>query len=203
MCLNHKSESGCKFGDKCRKAGGQPSRKSKKGGAKGSVALLKETIQLGCVSHDSPQRKSILRENGKVGIESHGQLLKDHDASRENSGEEQSIETPKQERCFRRDPKELAMDVYKFKKELKDTFYSPTEAWVTPAPSSTKSEERHFVIDSGKGLELRTVVTTNGKVQTSEEAQVYVHDLHIFVTVEDIPAVLSLGKLDKRARLHV
>ena len=36
-------------------AGGQLSKKSKKGGAEG------------CVSHDSPQRKSILRENGKLG----------------------------------------------------------------------------------------------------------------------------------------
>ena len=43
-----------------------------------------------------------------------------------------------------------------------------------------------------------TVVTANGEVQTNEEAQVYVHDLHIFVTVqllEGAPAVLSLGKL--------
>ena len=40
----------------------------------------------------------------------------------------------------------------------------------------------------------------NGEVQTKEEAQVYVHDLHIFVTVqllEDSLAVLSLGKLCK------
>ena len=42
------------------------------------------------------------------------------------------------------------------------------------------------------------VITTNGEVQTSEEAQGYVHDLELFVTVqilEDTPAVLSLGKL--------
>ena len=42
------------------------------------------------------------------------------------------------------------------------------------------------------------VVTATGEVQINEEAQVYVHDLHIFVTVEllvDTPAVLSLGKL--------
>ena len=45
-----------------------------------------------------------------------------------------------------------------------------------------------------------TVVTANGEVQTNEEAQVYVHDLHLFVTVqllEDTPAVLSPGKLCK------
>ena len=41
-------------------------------------------------------------------------------------------------------------------------------------------------------------VTANGEVQTNEEAQVYVHDLDLFVTVqlfEEMPAVLSLGKL--------
>ena len=36
----------------------RPSKKSKKGGAKGSVALLKESTQLGCVSQDSYPKKS-------------------------------------------------------------------------------------------------------------------------------------------------
>ena len=43
-----------------------------------------------------------------------------------------------------------------------------------------------------------TVVTANGEVQTNEEAQVYVHDLDLFVTVsllDETPTVLSLGKL--------
>ena len=43
-----------------------------------------------------------------------------------------------------------------------------------------------------------TVATANGEVQTNEEAQVYVHDLGLFVTVQildDAPAVLSLGTL--------
>ena len=42
------------------------------------------------------------------------------------------------------------------------------------------------------------VTTANGEVQTFEEAQVYVHDLGLLVTVQlldDTPAVLSLGKL--------
>ena len=75
-----------------------------------------------------------------------------------------------------------------------------------------------FVVDSGASLymlskrDLRpvemdtlrrfrtptTVVTANGEVQTNEEAQVHVHDLGLFVTVqllEEPPAVLSLGKL--------
>ena len=42
------------------------------------------------------------------------------------------------------------------------------------------------------------VVTANVEVQTNEEAEVYVHDLNFFVTVqllEDALADLSLGKL--------
>ena len=42
------------------------------------------------------------------------------------------------------------------------------------------------------------VVTANGEVQTNEEAQVYVHDLDLFVTVQildDTLAFRSLGKL--------
>ena len=45
-----------------------PARSQRKvGGARGSVALLKESIQLGWVSQDSCPRKSILREQGKLG----------------------------------------------------------------------------------------------------------------------------------------
>ena len=42
------------------------------------------------------------------------------------------------------------------------------------------------------------VLTANGEVHTHEEAQVFVHDLNLFVTVrllEETPAVLWLGKL--------
>ena len=72
-----------------------------------------------------------------------------------------------------------------------------------------------FVVDSGASMHMlrkkdsssddmdtlrrsrnpTTVMTANGEVQTNEEAQVYVHDLDLFVTVqllENTPAVLSL-----------
>ena len=45
----------------------KPSKKSKKGGVKGSVATLKESVQLSFVSQDSYPRKSIPREPGKLG----------------------------------------------------------------------------------------------------------------------------------------
>ena len=35
----------------------QPSKKSKQSGVKGSVVLLKESIQVGCVSQDSPSEQ--------------------------------------------------------------------------------------------------------------------------------------------------
>ena len=56
----------------------KPSKKSKKGVAKASVALLKESTQLGCVSQDSHPRKSILRERGKIGIKTRRQILQRH-----------------------------------------------------------------------------------------------------------------------------
>ena len=85
-------------------------------------------------------------------------------------------------------------------------------------PTTKLPEEREVVVDSGASThmlsqkdlssdELETlrrsrnptvVVTANGEVQTNEEAQVYVHDLGLFVTVyllDDTPAVLSLGEL--------
>ena len=55
VCLNHKSEKGCVHGDKCHfrhvEAEGKPNKKSKKGGAKGSVAIFEGlyTIWL-CIS---------------------------------------------------------------------------------------------------------------------------------------------------------
>ena len=45
----------------------KPSVKFKKNCGKGSVALLKESTQLGCVSHDSHPRKSIVWKEGQLG----------------------------------------------------------------------------------------------------------------------------------------
>ena len=106
----------------------------------------------------------------------------------------------------------------KLKEKHKTTFFSPSEKWCPPAPSTIKPKEREFVVDSGASIhmisktdlnsaELETVMTTrspttvitaNGEVQTNEEATVYVRELGIFLTLkvlEDTPAVLSLGKL--------
>ena len=60
-----------------------------------------------------------------------------------------------------------------------------------------ESVQRNWRLCGDPGT-AQKVVTANGEVQTSEEAQVFVHDLELFVTVqilEDTPAVLSLCKV--------
>ena len=47
-----------------------------------------------------------------------------------------------------------------------------------------------------------TGMTANGEVQTNEEAQVYVHDLHIFVTVQLLEDTLAVLSLDKQCKEH-
>ena len=66
----------------------KPSKKSKKGGAKGSVALLMESLQLGCVSQDSHPRKSVLREENWDQI-TPSKFLQGHATPQQNSGNEE------------------------------------------------------------------------------------------------------------------
>ena len=106
-------------------------------------------------------------------------------------------------------------------KSHKATFYSPAKARVLLAPSSKKLEEREFVVDSGASMHMlrkkvlssgepdtfrkssnpTTVITANGEVQTNEEAQVYVNDVDLFVTVQLLEG--TPGKTLRRARLYL
>ena len=61
----------------------EPSKKSKKGGAKGSVALSKESIQLGCVPQDSHQR-NLFHVKKKIAIKTRRQILQGHLAPKKN-----------------------------------------------------------------------------------------------------------------------
>ena len=182
MCLNYKSETGCACGKKCRfrhvEIDSQPSRKSNKSRGKGSVALLKESIQLG-VSQDSHPRKSILRKEGKLGSKHTVKFSKGtwhHIKIRERKGpsrgfihkcephernlcapkfeERSQEETLHQERCARRAAWDLAKSVYKLKNTGKATFYSPVEARAMPARTSKLPEDREFVVDSGASMHM-------------------------------------------------
>ena len=123
-------------------------------------------------------------------------------------------DTLHKERCAHRAAWDLAKNCYKLKNADRTTFYFPVEARLTPTPTSQSPEQREFVVDFGASMHMlskkdlssdemdtlrrsRTstvVVTANGEVQTNEEAQVYVHDLGLFVTVQ-LSEVLSLGTL--------
>ena len=71
-CQFYKSESGCKFCDKCsfahRQVEDQSSKKRENDGDKGAVAILKDARQLGCVFQDiqPPESSSIFRKSPKV-----------------------------------------------------------------------------------------------------------------------------------------
>ena len=73
-CHFYKSESGCKFSEKCSFAHRQvevqlsKKKKRKSDGDKSAVAVLKDARQLGCVFQDTepPKSSSILRESSKV-----------------------------------------------------------------------------------------------------------------------------------------
>ena len=72
MCLNYKCESGCRYGEKCRyshtlRLMGSPVKKVEEKWCEGSVALLNESTQLGCVSQDSHTSKSFPRNARKWG----------------------------------------------------------------------------------------------------------------------------------------
>ena len=109
--------------------------------------------------------------------------------------------------------------IYKLKNSDKTTFYIPGEAKVMSTPiASKRPEEREFVVGSGASMHMMSkqelsseemgavkrfrnpavVLTANGKVRTQEEAQVFVHYLNQFVTVqllEETHSVLLVGKL--------
>ena len=69
----------------------KPSKESKKGGAEGSVAVLEESIQLGCVSQDSCPRKSFPREPGKLGSKHAVKFSQRHLVPYQNSRKNGSI----------------------------------------------------------------------------------------------------------------
>ena len=177
---NYKSlEEGCIYGDECDfrhvEAEGKPSKKSKKGGAKESLAILKESIQFGCVSQDSCPRKSVLRGSKHTVELSKGtwhqikirerkgpsrgiiQKCAPHERSlcAPKFGERSHEETLHQERCARKAAWDLAKNIYKLKTSDKTMFCVPGEEKGMPALATSKRpEEREFVVDSGASMHM-------------------------------------------------
>ena len=178
-CSFYKSENGCKFGEKCsyahRQVDEQPSKTSKKNGDKSAVAMLKITRQLGCVFQDmeQPKSSSILRkilkpircvrftkavvrhadirdQNPSLGMICPGDPHQRNPNAPKFEDRSQE-ETEWQERCAREAAWKLAKSVLK-SKEKKAAFFSPSENWCLPAPSTLEPEEREFVVDSGASM---------------------------------------------------
>ena len=124
--------------------------------------------------------------------------------------------------CTKKDaPAKAAWDLAKILKSsrirTKLRFHTPVETRAMQAPITSKSsEELEFVVDSGASLHMMSkkdlsseemgtvkrsrnptvVLTANGEVHTHEEAQVFVHDLNLFVTVQFLerrPRILLMG----------
>ena len=160
-------------------ADGQPSKKSKKSGGKGSVVLLKESIHLCCVvcPKCEPQERN-----------PYAPKFEDRTFQ----------ETLQQERCARRSMGLGEKKSTSSKKQGLGYILLPTEAWVMPAPSSKEARgariRGRFRSITAHAEQKKDLSSATGEVQTHEEAQVFVHGLDLFVTVQildDTPAVLA------------
>ena len=155
-------------------------KKSKKGGARGSVAIVKEFTQLGCVSQDSYPRKSSLREPGMLGSKHTVHFSKGtcHQIkNRERKGPSRGIiqkcaphvcspcapkfedrsheEILNQERCSRKAAWDMTKNIYKLTNSDKASFYVPGEAkGMSTSVTSKRPDEREFVVDPGASIHM-------------------------------------------------
>ena len=136
-----------------------------------------------CVMLTSEKQRSVARKKSLPHQRS-PYAMKFEDTSQE--------ETERQERCARGDAWRLAKNIYKLKEKEKTTLISPTNEWSSPAPSTIKSEERDFVVDSSASMhvvsrkdlnsaELETVkvVAANGEVLTVYVRELFFRDSNV------------------------
>ena len=94
-CLFYKSESGCRFGEKCsyahRQLEEQPSKRSKKNGDKSAVAMLKK--------HESSWKPVVCRDTSH---EHHGSVVCNSSNTRQLGCVFQDVEPPKSSSILRR-----------------------------------------------------------------------------------------------------
>ena len=163
----------------------------KKNGDKSAVAFLKITRQLGCESQDMepPKSSSILRKSSNIrkpircvrfteAVLRHANIRDQNpslemicpgDPHQRNTNapkieDRSQEETERQERCARETSWRLAKNILELKEKNKTAFFSPSENWCLPAPSTLKPEERELICcklrsvdahDQQKGFECR------------------------------------------------
>ena len=168
MCQKYISETRCRYGRSCYfrhvELEEKPNKKSKKGGAKGSVAKLKNWHKR------IAYLRILIRRSRFYGKDDNWEAVtrfKSHDAGivqkcepHERSpcapkfADRSQQDTVKQERCARRVAWNLAKNVYNLKNTDKATLYSLTENQAMSAPISKSPEEQEFVLDSGASAHM-------------------------------------------------
>ena len=155
-----------------------------------SLAMLKETRQLGCVFQDMepPKSSSILRKSSTMlkpircvrftkavarnadirdQSPSLGMICPGEPHQRSSNAskleDRSQEETEWQERYDREATWRLTQKILKLKEKHKSTFFSPTERWCLPSPSRIKPEEREFVVDSGASVHLISTKDLNSQ----------------------------------------
>ena len=219
----HKTETGCKAGDKCLfphdKVDEQPNQKPKKGyytqkrresDDKNAVAIVKIVPQFVCVLQDSnalvAQRGKQFRRNPMqkgLGSSRKVRFTQFYATSSKYPGKERTIAW--------KNTSQTSTSAKSFEARLgtlPKTFTSSKKGQ-SYILLTLEPEKREFVVDSIASMhmvskrdldstELETMRISRSPVQTREEATVHVKELDSFVTVtlrEEIPAVPSLGKL--------
>ena len=141
----------------------QPRKKAKKNSDKSVVVMLKVTRQLACVLHDMepPKSSSILRKSSNIlkptrcvrfteAVLRHADIRDQNpslgmicpgDPHQRNPNapkfeDRSQEETELQERCAREAAWRLAKNIPNFKEKHKTAFFSPSENWCLPAPST-------------------------------------------------------------------
>ena len=92
----------------------------------------------------------------------------------------------------------MAINVYKLQNKDKATFYSlPMHGQCRENSWLAHSDELETL---GKYRKPTTVITANEEVQTSEDAQVYVHDLELFVRCKSSMTRLQSCRCENSAK---
>ena len=220
-CLFYKSESGCRFGEKCsyahRQVDEQPSKRSKKNGDKSAVAMLKKHEQhdrtVRPVVYDLKFTKAVARhadirdQNPSLGMICPGEP---HQRSRnapkfEDRSQE---ETEWQEQGTREAAWRLAKSILKLKEKHKAAFFSPSQNWCLPAPSNLQPEEQEFVVDSGASMhmiskkdlasaELETVTTSSSPTTVvTPKGEVQTHEEATVLYVKELDIFVTMKVLE-------
>ena len=155
--------------------------RSLKHGDKIAVAILKNTRHFGCVFQDMepPKSSSILRKISNIlkpircvqftkAVLHHANIRDQkpslgvicpgdphqRDPNAPKFEDRSQEETERQERYAREAAWKVARCILKQKENHKPTFFSPSENWCLPSPSTIKPEERDLFVDSGASMHM-------------------------------------------------